>query len=153
MQKMLKNMKDKIFIPVHPATFPKFLMSLSFSALPQIRICMLINCQEWRRKQQSPGFRDNKGFVWRRWNPDNIPHQRPPRPKLVINFASDSKTPDEGECSHPSELQDISSQSFPFLDSLKDPLAPPEVTQDSSQSLSKSMTEDDNIHNGIIVPR
>ena len=116
---------------------------------------MMIDCQEWRRKQQNPGFRDNKGFVWRRWNPDHIPHQRPPKPKLVINYAAsdDSQTPEEGECSQPSELQDISSQSLPLLDSLKDPKAPPDENQDSSESLSKSMTEDDNIHNGIIVSR
>ena len=117
---------------------------------------MMIDCQEWRRKQQNPGFRDNKGFVWRRWNPDHIPHQRPPKPKLVINYAAsdDSQTPEEGECSQPSELQDISSQSLPLLDSLKDKKASPDLNQDSSESsLSKSMTEDDNFHNGIVVPR
>ena len=114
---------------------------------------MLIDCQEWRRKHQSPGFRDNKGFVWRRWNPDHISHQRPPKPKLVISYADDSKTPDEGECSEPSELQDISSQSLPLLDSLKGLKASQDPNQDSSESLSKSMTEDDNFQNGIIVPR
>ena len=116
---------------------------------------MMIDCQEWRRKQQNPGFRDNKGFVWRRWYPDHIPHQRPPKPKLVINYAAsdDSQTQEEGECSQPSELQDISSQSLPLLDSLKDKKASPDLNQDSGESLSKSMTEDDNFQNGIIVPR
>ena len=116
---------------------------------------MLIYYQEWRRKQQTPGFRDNKGFIWRRWNPDHIPHQRPPKPKLVINYAAsdDSQTPDEGECSQPSELQDISSQSLPLLESLKDRMAPGDVKQDSSESLSKSITEDDNLPNGIFDPR
>ena len=113
---------------------------------------MLIDCQEWRRKQQRPGFRDNKGFVWRPWNPDHIPNQRAPKPKLVINHADDFPTPDEGERSQPSELQDISSHSLPLLDSLKDKKASPDLKQDSSESLSTSMTEDDNFHNGI-VPR
>ena len=127
----------------------------------KIRICCLLelsHCQDWRRRHKTRGFRDKKGFLWRRHGtPDEIPHQRSPKLKLRVKetFANDLSN---GECLRPALLQDISSQSLPLIEA--------STIQQDRESLDKSLTsvsvssnkietDDDILHNdnGIIVNR
>jgi len=117
-----------------------------------------ISVKDWRRRHKTRGFRDKKGFPWRRHGtPDEIPHQRSPKLKLRVEetFANDLSN---GECLRPALLQDISSQSLPLIEA--------STIQQDRESLDKSLTsvsvssnkietDDDILHNdnGIIVNR
>ena len=39
--------------------------------------------QEWRKRHRIRRLRDNKGFVWSRWVPEEVAHQRAPKPHLL----------------------------------------------------------------------
>ena len=62
----------------------------------------IVNIKEWRKRHKIKGFKDRKGFIWRRWNPaaEDIPHQRPPKPHIVkVNQSDIDKTEENSSAS------------------------------------------------------
>ena len=62
----------------------------------------IVNIKEWRKRHRIKGFKDRKGFIWRRWNPaaEDIPHQRPPKPHIVkVNQSDMDKTEENSSAS------------------------------------------------------
>lgn len=57
----------------------------------QSRMSDIVNVKEWRRRHKIRGFKDNKGFVWKRWIPDEVAHQRPPKPHIIKQQSSDNE--------------------------------------------------------------
>ena len=114
---------------------------------------IIMSPQEWRRRHKTRGLREKtRGFLWRRWNPDDIPHQRSPKPKLVVTETIPNDL-DRGDCPEPLQLQDMSSQSLPLIGS-----CPGSQERDSlgrSEGSVSSKTDDDifQADNGIIVNR
>jgi len=113
------------------------------------RVADIVKVKEWRRRHKTRGLRDKtRGFLWRRWNPDDIPHQRSPKPKLIVT----ENIPNNlgGEC--PESLkQDVSTQSLPLIE-----ISPGRGEGDSlgrSEGSFSSKTDDDifQTDNGIIV--
>lgn len=87
----------------------------------------IVNEKEWRKRHNMRRYRDKKGFVWSRWEPEvEILHQRPPEPH-VVKIETETRLP-------PPHVIDSSDDAESTLDAEEDTL---EVGQDcSSPSLS-----------------
>jgi len=69
----------------------------------------IVNIKEWRKRHKIKGFKERKGFIWRRWNPaaEDIPHQRPPKPHIVKVNQSDIDKPEENSSASCSSLGSV----------------------------------------------
>lgn len=56
--------------------------SNKFKDRRESRLSDIVNEKEWKRRHKMKRLK-SKGFVWRRWIPDQIAHQRPPQPQIA----------------------------------------------------------------------
>lgn len=74
----------------------------------QSRMSDIVNDKEWRKRHRIRRLRDNKGFVWSRWVPEEVAHQRAPKPHLLRLGGHTPSPPSDNEAATPANLSSAS---------------------------------------------